>query len=264
MPSPLPGMDPYLEDPHFWPEFHRAFVAILSRVLEPDIQGRYEAAIGTRRYPIVSPGGTEQRQEDYIEIRRRTDHNLATLIDIVSPTNKTTDEGRRAYLAHRGAAQQCKASLVEIDLVLQGQPTLTFSRDGLPHWDHAVTVVRSSEPERYEIYTSTLQKRLPKFRVPLSADDRDFVIDLQAALTRCYDEADFISRIDYKLEPAVPLGDLNRRWLDTLLIGQNLRKPLPSHEETAIVAYRIWEQAGRPQGRQEEHWYLALAQLRGG
>ena len=173
-----------------------------------------------------------------------------------------TDNGRQAYLEQRSAARDCNANHVESDLLLQGQPMLTYSRDGLPHWDHEVTVNRSGLPERYEIYTATLQKRLPRFRVPLSGDDRDVVLDLQATFTRCYDEGNFFSRIDYNLEPAVPLNDLNRKWLDTLLVGQNLQEPLLPHEEIASVAYRIWEQAGRPHGRQEEHWYLALAQLR--
>ena len=85
MPSPLPGMDPYLEDPHLWPEFHRQFAAILSRVLEPDLKKRYEVVIGTRRYTIVNLGGTAQHQEDYIEIRQRTDHTLVTLISDRKP-----------------------------------------------------------------------------------------------------------------------------------------------------------------------------------
>ena len=39
--------------------------------------------------------------------------------------------------------------LVEIDLVLQGQPLWDYSRAGLPDWDYAVTVARATQPERY-------------------------------------------------------------------------------------------------------------------
>ena len=108
-----------------------------------------------------------------------------TLVDVVSPANKTTAAGREAYLEKRRESTAApSANLVEIDLVLQGQPTLDYSRDGLPDWDYAVTVTRSTQPERYEIYTATLQKRLPRFRLPLAADDRDTVLDLHAAFTR--------------------------------------------------------------------------------
>ena len=78
--------------------------------------------------------------------------------------------------------------------MLQGKPTLTYSRDGLPEYDYAVTVTRATAPDRYEIYTATLQKRLPKFKLPLAADDRDALLDLQAAFTRAYDLGNFGSR----------------------------------------------------------------------
>lgn len=37
----------------------------------------------------------------------------------------------------------------------------------------------------------------------------------------------------------------------------------PSDEEIAALAYELWEQAGRPDGRSEEHWREAEARLRG-
>ena len=107
--------------------------------------------------------------------------------------------------------------------MLQGQPTLEYSRDGLPDWDYAVTVTRSTQSERYEIYTATLQKRLPRFRLPLAADDRDTVLDLQAAFARCYDQGGFAATIDYKREPLAVRGDEDRRWLDDVLKQHKLR-----------------------------------------
>ncbi len=136
---------------------------------------------------------------------------------MVSPTNKTTGAGRAAYLDKRREGKNANANLVEIDLVLQGQPTLDYSRDGLPDWDYAVTVTRSTQAERYEIYTATLQKRLPRFRLPLAADDRDTVLDLFTAFTRCYDQGGFASKIDYKRDPAAPLQEEDRRWLNEVL-----------------------------------------------
>jgi hypothetical protein len=112
---------------------------------------------------------------------------------------------------------------VEIDLVLQGQPLLDYSRDGLPDWDFAVTVTRAHQPERYEIYTATLQKRLPRFRLPLASDDRDTVVDLQAVFTRCYDQADFASKVDYKRDPLASLSVEDQGWLEQLLAEQKLR-----------------------------------------
>jgi len=37
--------------------------------------------------------------------------------------------------------------------------------------------------------------------------------------------------------------------------------PLPTDEEIALGAYRIWLQEGCPHGRDEEHWLRAREQL---
>ena len=165
----------------------------------------------------------EEHHEEYIEIRQRTDGRLVTLVDVVSPANKTTTQGRQSYLDKRREGRSASSNLVEIDLVLQGQPMLEYSRDGLPDWDYAVTVTRSTQPERYEIYTATLQKRLPRFRLPLAADDRDTVLDLHAACARAYDQGNFAAKIDYQRDPVTALNEDDRRWLDEHLKKEKLR-----------------------------------------
>ena len=227
MPSPFPGMDPYLEDEALWPVFHHQLVMCLYQILLPGLVDRYRARVCQRRYSTEMPLFTsilrEEHLEEFIEIRQRGDAKLVTHLDVVSPANKTTPQGRCAYLDKRKEGKSASANLVELDLVLQGQPTLDYSREGLPDWDYAVTVTRASQPERYEIYTTTLQKRLPRFRLPLATDDRDQVLDLQAAFARCYDQGGYAGQIDYKGEPGVTLDDDDRRWLDELLGQQKLR-----------------------------------------
>jgi hypothetical protein len=220
-------MDPYLEDEPLWPIFHHQFVMCLYQILLPGLVDRYRARVGQRHYvseqALFTSVVREEHHEDYIEIRQRNDGKLVTLVDVVSPANKLTPSGRSNYLDKRHEGRTANANLVEIDLVLQGQPTLEYSRDGLPDWDYAVTVTRSTQPERYEIYTATLQKRLPRFRLPLAADDRDTVLDLHTTFTRCYDQGGFGSKIDYGRDPAIALSDEDRRWLQDLLRQQKLR-----------------------------------------
>jgi hypothetical protein len=220
-------MDPYLEDEAVWPVFHHQLVMCLYQILLPGLVDRYRARVSQRNYVTEQALFTsvlrEEHHEDYIEIRQRADNKLVTLLDLVSPANKTSAAGRSAYLDLRNKGKQQGANLVEIDLILQGPPTLEYSRDGLPDWDYAVTVTRSTQPERYEIYTATLQKRLPRFRLPLAADDRDTVLDLHTAFSRCYDQGGFSAKIDYKKDPNTSLNDEDRRWLDDLLKQQKLR-----------------------------------------
>ncbi len=229
MPSPFPGMDPYLEHPKLWPAFQHQLLACLYQVLLPGLVDRYRARIGNRTYTsemaLFTSVVKEEHSEEFIEVRNRTDGRLVTLVEVVSPANKATPAGRAAYLERRRDALLQRAGVVEIDLVLQGKPTLTFSRDGLPEYDYAVTVTRGASPDRYEIYTTTLAKRLPKFKVPLAADDRDALLDLQAAFSRAFDLGNFTAQVDYKgaTPPDVPLSGDHQKWLDDHLRGMKLR-----------------------------------------
>jgi hypothetical protein len=221
-------MDPYLEDEALWPAFQHQLSLCLYQILLPNlVDHRYRARIGQRRYATEQALFTsvvrEEHREDFVEIRQRGDGRLVTLLDVVSPRNKTADAGRAAYLEKRREGRGAGANLVEVDLVLQGQPTLEYSRDGLPDWDYAVTVTRAAQPERYEVYTATLRKKLPRFRLPLAADDRDMVLDLHAAFNRAYDQGGFADQIDYGRDPPAPLDPEDRDWLGELLRQQNLR-----------------------------------------
>jgi hypothetical protein len=215
MNNPFPGMNPYLEDAALWLNLHHWLVRTAYQCLLPRLDDRYKARIGHRQYSI---DGTNY-DEEFIEICQRADDKLVTLLDFVSPPNRTTEAGRHAYLACRRLARESGANLVDIDLVAQGQPMLDYSREGLPDWRYAVTVWRFSKPDRFEIYTATLQKRLPRFRMPLAAHERDTVIDLQAAFTRSFEQGAFASRIDYGRDPPGPLNEEERRWLRELLQG---------------------------------------------
>lgn len=227
MTSPFPGMDPYLEVPPFWTELHQQFVAALYQGLAPTLADRYRAKVASRKYAtevvLFTSVRKEEQIEPYVEVRSRADQKLITLIDIVSPANKTTQEGRDAYISIRRDALRHGANAIEIDLILDGRPTLDYSRDGLPEWDYAVTVTRHISPDRHEIYTSTLQKTLPRFRMPLGGDSRDVLIDLQATFTKAFEAGHFGTRIDYSNDPAVPLDDADRAWLRDLLKRHKLR-----------------------------------------
>jgi hypothetical protein len=229
MPSPFPGMDPYLEHPKVWPGFHHQFVAALYQLLLPGLVDRYRARVATRQYIAETPLFTsiirEEHSEEFIEIRARSDGRLVTLVEVVGVGNRTTDAGRKAYLHQRTGALSARAGVVEIDLLTQGKPTLDYNRDGLPEYDYAITVTRGTAPDRFEIYTAAVSKRLPKFKLPLAADDRDTVLDLQVAVARAHDQGNFAKQVDYSgpLPPDVKMSAESRKWVEDWLKQQNVR-----------------------------------------
>jgi hypothetical protein len=219
MPSPFPGMDPFLEAASVWPAFHQNLAAALYHAVLPGLADRYRARIGSRDYvtelALFTSVLREPHAEPYVEIRQRADNRLVTLVDFVSPVNRTTPAGRAAYLDTRADAIAQRAAVVEIDLVTQGKPPLEFDRSQLPEHHYTVTVTRGTAPHKHQVYAAVLSKRLPPFKLPLAADDRDTVIDLQVSFARAYDAADFARKVDYTAPPpsGVTLSAEDRKWL---------------------------------------------------
>ena len=50
MPSPFPGMDPYLEDPATWPNLHTNLITEIQAVLNQQIRPKYYARVEERVY----------------------------------------------------------------------------------------------------------------------------------------------------------------------------------------------------------------------
>lgn len=219
MPSPFPGMDPYLESSSVWPEFHHHFVSTLYQILLPGIADRYRAKIVSRQYTtelaLFTSIVREPHTEEFIEVRLRTDNQLITNIDVLSPANKMTAAGKAAYLATRKEALSHKVSTVEIDLVTQGKPPLDFDRTGLPPHHFTVTITRPPTPERYEVYALSIKNRLQKFKIPLAVDDRDTVLDLQMVFARGFEATEAARKIDYRasLPPDVALSAEDQQWV---------------------------------------------------
>jgi hypothetical protein len=260
MQCPFPGMDPYLEGEDLWGDFHRQMVICIHETLQR-LDERFYSTIGERRYGLDCPNGHHTRVELYIEMCEKSCNKPRVLLDLVGPANKTTRAGRIAYLARRQEGLAQGSSHVEIDLVLQGQPTWDYPRDKLPPWNYTVTMDRSVTPGRFGLFGATLQTRLPRILIPLFPKYADLVFDLQSAFTNAYSRGAFSERIDYSDEPPGPLSAEDREWLDSTLVAGGFRQPQPTHEQVAIAAYHIWEKEGRPHGRDRAHWTEALAQL---
>ncbi|MGL6074750.1 MAG: DUF4058 family protein [Fimbriiglobus sp.] len=222
MPSPLLGMDPYLEDVAHWTSFQTQFMNTLYQTILPSLVDRYRAKVTLREYTtelaLFTSVIREPHSEPYLEITSRQDGRLVTLVELVSLANKTIPSSRSAYHETRNHATSVRANTVEIDLITQGQPTLDFARDGLPVHDQTISIARGSSPERFEIYTSCFLQRLPKFRLPLAQDDKDIIVDLQTLYARTYELGGFEMSIDHKAE--LPKAVKIRPDLETILLNQ--------------------------------------------
>src|SRR5437899_3006980 len=50
MPSPFPGMDPYLEEPGLWPDVHHGIIAVARESLNAQLRPKYYVRVEERVY----------------------------------------------------------------------------------------------------------------------------------------------------------------------------------------------------------------------
>ncbi len=143
----------------------------------------------------------EEHRETFVTIRRGSPSEVVTVIELLSPTNKRKGtEGHEEYLNKVHALLKTKASLVELDL-LRGGERSTVSNP--PEGDYFALVSKPKPRPLAEVYGWALSDRLPRILIPLSIEDPDVPLDLQAVFDLVYDRAGYDYSINYK-QPVVP------------------------------------------------------------
>jgi hypothetical protein len=212
MPSPFPGMDPYLEGPLLWHDVHQALASQIRQQLAPRLAPRYVARLETR---FVASTPDEQVRLVTVEVRDVARNRLVTSIEILSPINKRPGGGLDEYRAKRMIVLSARAHLLEIDLLREGtRPPRLID---LPQSDYFVFLTRAGRSDRTETWPIGLRDPLPTVPVPLLPGDPDVALDLDHALRAIYDEARYDLSIDYARSPTPPLPKKDTVWAEPLL-----------------------------------------------
>lgn len=173
------------------------------------------AAVVEPAQPLVLIIPSERAREGYIEIIDVTSGcKVISVIEFLSPTNKTTTDGRRQYRAKQRELRKSLVSLVEIDLTRAGRRRLMVPQDEIPAFyrtTYQTCVFRGYKPTHREIYRMPLQERLPTIRIPLRQTDPDAVLDLQALIDLCYQKGRY-DDMDYTKPPVPPLDAESADW----------------------------------------------------
>jgi hypothetical protein len=285
MPSPFPGMDPYLEGHNVWPGVHHRLITAIGDDLASQVAPRYYVDIEQRTYIVevdreeflgrpdvaiitapsevkpvgdltwrahgeedrltiaaplemepVGEGGVatavasvpqtvtlplfEEVREGYLEIRDAQTHEVVTVIEVLSPTNKVPGEGRREYEAKRRHVLHTLTNLVEIDLLRAGEP---MEMRPTPKSDYRILVRAGWEPARARVYAFSLRQPLPEVTVPLRQGEKEPLLALGRLLSEVYDRARYDLRLDYRYPPEPPLATEDLLWADELLYAAGRR-----------------------------------------
>lgn len=107
----------------------------------------------------------EEVQERYLEIREVATGTVITAIEILSPKNKRSGEGRQAYSRKRNQVLLGLTHLIEIDLLRGGQPLPMVER---VQSDYRILISRSDRRPSAQLYAFNLRHEIPRFFVPLA------------------------------------------------------------------------------------------------
>lgn len=195
MPSPFPGMDPYLEAPDIWPDVHASLAVEISSRLNAILPPSYYARLG--EYPEIDENEdvfSDAIRHHFAEIRDASrNHHLVTLIEILSPSNKRPGKDRIAHRRKQSEILDSDASLVEIDLLRTGERVpaaleVQMLLDRMqPPADYLVIVNRAWNRLNFQLFPATLREWLPCFPVPLKEGEPEILLDLQFVFNRVYD-----------------------------------------------------------------------------
>jgi Protein of unknown function (DUF4058) len=251
MPSPFPGMDPFIEGAD-WTSFHTEFVVEMARQLSPKLRPKYFAraekrfvlttftdwpagdAVSRPMIPDVSvvkvhEGQPASSSEASIPapirmttiIPERVPH-VSLEIDEIDGRRLVTaiellsptnkrSDGRSDYLERRHSLLTGRTHLMEIDLVRSGERVPM--RQPLPSVPYFVFLTRVESRPSTEVWPIPLRSPLPKVPVPLLPGDPDVTLDLQAAFTSVYDSFGYESFVNYHRELKLPLPPEDWEWV---------------------------------------------------
>ena len=262
MPSPFPGMDPYLETPDLWPDVHHGLIsqirAVLNSALRPNYFARIELRayisdeddpgrearipdvrieLGTRRNggkKASKPAGAaiaepltvtlldEEVEEARVEIRHRPSGALVTAIEVLSPANKI--RGSRGRASFMQKRHEIFSSDVHwAEIDLLRAGNPSVTRPRLPRSDYRILVSRAEERAKVKYWPVSVLQPLPVVGIPLRMPDPDVPLDLGAVLASAYERGAYDLSVDYRREPSPPLSRGDAAWAAKLLRERGLR-----------------------------------------
>jgi hypothetical protein len=250
MPSPFPGIDPYLESQELWPDFHVRFITALADAINEKLPEPYVARIDERMNLVERPKeevkqirldltverqgpghattasaqGTltlepvtlplkflEEYREVFLEILHWPDQKVVAVAELLSPSNKAGNN-RRDYLVKRNGLMKRDVHLIELDFLVGGRRLPM--ENPLPPGNYFALIARAERRPDCDVFAWTVRDRLPTIPISLLPPDPDLVIDLAPLFASVYERARYARSIEYRDPLNVPLAPEDRTWAE--------------------------------------------------
>jgi hypothetical protein len=251
MPSPFPGIDPYLESQGYWPDFHASFVAYCRDQLNEVLPETYEARIG-EQLRLIEIGEPQIRtvlpDVSILEggLRRGDTVQPAGSVLTLEPVTidlpvEEIEEIRDLWIEIRHRPDRTLVTAIEVlspsnklgdgyrdyrikrwKLIRQSVHLveLDFLIRGqrlemgqkLPPGHFYAFISRADRRPKSDVFAWSVRQPLPRIPVPLLSPDPDIVLDLPAVFQTGYDRGRYSRALDYGAPLDLPLAEADRAW----------------------------------------------------
>jgi len=262
MPSPFPGMDPYLETPRIWPDVHHELISQIRSELNPRLPSHYVARVELRVYrtdqddpgiEVIIPDLRIEEAEVKPPKKTRRSNGAALAIAEPEVISLLLDEIKEASLEIRERNSDALVAIIEV-LSPANKVNGAYGRERLiekrrnarnseVHWieidllragvptvtptllrpSHYRAILYRGDDRRCRYWPMDLREPLSIIGIPLRGSDPDVPLDLQKALRSAYEHAAYERSIDYTEDADPPLTGADRTWANKVLREKGLR-----------------------------------------
>lgn len=212
MPTPFPGMDPYLERRGLWEEVHTHLIVGIQHYLTPLLRPKYRVAVEHRTYLALLPP-PDQRV------------GIPDVLVTAGGSQSSSEVAANLAVAEPVVGElPMPEEVVEIDLLRAGQPLemKLQTQNGADHSDYGTVVSRSWQRSRADLYLLNLRDPIPTFAISLRRGETEAALPLNQILHELYDQGSYDLAIDYGQPPEPPLDEGDAEWAAIVVNAQRV------------------------------------------
>lgn len=167
---------------------------------------------------LVEARGDPATQRFVEIVDSQTRSRVVTVIELISPTNKSPGLAQKLYLAKREDCLAAEVNFVEIDLTRAGNrlSILPVLRKIDPPPIYVGCVRRAPRWWETAVYLFPLDQPLKPMRIPLRPKDEDAILHLQELVAQAYDRGRY-GNLDYTTPLNPPLSKADAAFAEPLL-----------------------------------------------
>lgn len=262
MPSPFPGVNPYLENSAYWSSIHHWLITEIARLLNQKLAPKYVVAVEVRIYETSGEKSILIGIPDNIIAKssentiKSPESNVAVATSSIQPLTielSLPETIKQGYLEVRRVGTGEVITVIEILLPINknpGEGRIKYEKKRLDilnsytnfveidllrqgnsmitlnqniDYDYCILVSPNHQRPQAELYAFKIQDMIPTFTLPLLPEDAEVTLDLQSILHQVYDQGRYDLIIDYQQKIVPVLSKTYATWEENILKKQGLK-----------------------------------------